>query len=100
MEFRPERWLQDGSEATKGKIHRMEGVWLGFGGGSRSCPGQNLARFCVVKGVVSLLLGFEVEVEGTPKIKGWFSVHMGNVGVRFRPRGQKDDRGGVAVVCG
>jgi hypothetical protein len=84
--FRPERWMPDGTAQKKEEIHRMEGVWLGFGGGSHSCPGQHLARFCVVKGVARVLGEFEVGVEGEPRVRGWFSAHMSGVRVMFRPR--------------
>lgn len=84
--FLPERWLSDGTEETKQKIGRLDANWMGFGGGSRSCPGQYLARFFVVKILAALLLNFEVVIKGEPKFKGWFSCHVYGVDVMFKRR--------------
>lgn len=96
--FSPERWLADGSEAKKKEIARMDAVWMGFGGGSRSCPGQHLARFCVVKVLARLLNEFEIEVEGEVEVRGWFSAHVGGVGVRFRERRGGEGRGSEYTI--
>jgi hypothetical protein len=85
-EYRPERWLQDGTEEKKHKIGRLEQAWLGFGGGSRSCAGQNLARLLVVRLAVRLVQEFRVEVKGKPFLIGWFESHFSGVDVRFSPR--------------
>ncbi|KAF2472492.1 cytochrome P450, partial [Lindgomyces ingoldianus] len=88
-EFQPERWLSNGTEDDKSRIGRMDACWLGFGGRSRSCPGQYLARFFVVKALVGMfgVGGFNVEVRGEPEFKGWFSVHMNaRTEVRFAVR--------------
>jgi hypothetical protein len=85
--YRPERWLQDGTDGQKNKVGRLDQVWLGFGGGSRSCPGQNLARVLIVRLMVRLVQDFELEIRGEPFIKGWFAAHFSGVDVQFRPRG-------------
>ena len=83
--FQPERWMSDGSEERRKEIGRMDACWLGFGGGSRNCPGQHLGRFFVVKLLARLMVEFGegVEVRGMPEFQGWFSVHMHGVDVRF-----------------
>ncbi|KAF2713976.1 cytochrome P450 [Pleomassaria siparia CBS 279.74] len=84
--FNPDRWIGDGSEECKRKIGDMDACWLSFGGGSRSCPGQHLARVLTVKFLVAMfgVGGLDVEVRGTPWFKAWFSCHMGGIGVKFR----------------
>ncbi|KAF2735899.1 cytochrome P450, partial [Polyplosphaeria fusca] len=84
--FKPERWLPDGTEEKKRAIGRMDGVWLGFGGGSRSCPGQHLARFFVIKLLARLFGEFEVEVRGKPDFHGWFSTHLYGIEVSLKQR--------------
>jgi hypothetical protein len=84
--FRPERWIQDGSEARVKQIGRMNQVWMGFGGQSRSCPGQNLARFFVVKGMMNVVKEVDVECVGQPEFLGWFATQIRGVGVKFLER--------------
>jgi hypothetical protein len=84
--FSPERWLQDGTESKTREIGLMNQVWMGFGGQSRSCPGQNLARFFVVKGMKRIVESMDLEVEGQPEFRGWFATQIRGVGVRFLPR--------------
>lgn len=84
--FLPERWLSDGTKEKKREIGRLDACWMGFGGGSRSCPGQYLARFLVVHLLARLVLEFDMQVKGSPVLKGWFSVHLHGVDVSFRPR--------------
>jgi cytochrome P450 len=84
--FKPERWLQDGTDEQKQKIGRLDQIWLGFGGGSRSCPGQYLAKVLMVRLVVRLVQEFEFEVRGRPFIKGWVSAHLSGVDVLFKPK--------------
>ncbi|CAO2647542.1 Nn.00g084640.m01.CDS01 [Neocucurbitaria sp. VM-36] len=84
--FDPDRWLADGTEAKKKEIGRLEGLWMGFGGGSRSCVGQHLARFFVVKILARLVLEFDVEISGTPEFGGWFPEGMEGVDARFLER--------------
>jgi hypothetical protein len=83
--FNPERWLPDGTEEKKKAIGRMNGAWLSFGGGSRSCPGQYLAKFFVIKLLARLFseFGDGVEVRGEADFVGWFSCHFRGVDVRF-----------------
>jgi hypothetical protein len=87
--FRPERWLQDGTEARVKEIGKMNQAWMGFGGQSRSCPGQNLARLFVVKGMKRLVEEVDVECVGEPEFLGWFATQIRGVGVRFLERGIK-----------
>jgi hypothetical protein len=84
--FKPERWLQDGTEGKTRQIARMNQVWMGFGGQSRSCPGQNLARFFVVKGVKRIIESVDLEVSGEVEFRGWFATQIRGVGVKFLPR--------------
>jgi hypothetical protein len=85
-EFRPERWLQDGTETKIKEIGRMNQFWMGFGGQSRSCPGQNLARLFVVKGMKRVIEEVDMEVNGKPEFWGWFVTHVSGVGVKFLPK--------------
>lgn len=84
--FNPDRWLPDGTEDKKKEIGRMDTYWLGFGGGSRSCPGQYLARFFVIKLLARLFGEFDVNVKGEAEFQGWFSTHLYGVDVRFVER--------------
>lgn len=83
--YNPDRWLPDGTEEKKRVIGRMEACWLGFGGGSRSCPGQYLARLFVIKLLARLFTDFGdgVEVKGEADFVGWFSCHFQGADVRF-----------------
>jgi hypothetical protein len=85
--FYPERWLRDGTEEKKREIGRMDQFWMGFGGQSRSCPGQTLGRFFVIKGMKRLVEEFDMEVEGEPVFHGWFATGLSAVGVRFKEMG-------------
>ena len=116
-EFRPERWLEgDGEGGGDGKLgedgesgeagelceggqkeRRTKAVqqdWqrnnINFGGPSRTCPGQSLARMVYTKAVVCLLRHVRFDVEG----EGWkgraaegFVARMKGVrvGVRVEP---------------
>jgi hypothetical protein len=84
--FRPERWLRDGTEEKRREVGRMDQFWMGFGGQSRSCPGQTLGRFFVIKEMKRLVEECEMEVEGEPVFHGWFATGLSGVGVRFRER--------------
>ncbi|KAF2117272.1 cytochrome P450 [Lophiotrema nucula] len=84
--FKPERWLHDGSEEGKRAVGQLDSCWLGFGGGSRSCPGQYLARFFVIKLLARLFGEFDVEVRGEPKFASWFSCHFYGVEVSMKER--------------
>jgi cytochrome P450 len=84
--FDPDRWLPNGTEQKAKELGRMDGVWMGFGGGGRSCPGQYLARFFVVKALARLVLECDVELNGEPEIGGWFQCTMRGVGMRVKKR--------------
>jgi cytochrome P450 len=94
--FRPDRWLpegtegdgtkDDGIEEKRAMISRMENIWMGFGGGSRSCPGQHLARFIVVKTLARLVEECEVEVQGEPVFGGWFQCTLGGLRMSVRDK--------------
>lgn len=56
--FRPARYL----DASPNQLHAMNGANLAFGGPSRSCPGQHLAKIAVIKVVAAIFLHFEVEI--------------------------------------
>lgn len=81
--FWPERWMNDGTEEKKKEIGRMDHYWMGFGSANRSCPGQNLGRFFVIKAVKRIIEEFDVEVTGKMEIIGWFATGMRDVGVKF-----------------
>jgi hypothetical protein len=87
--FDPDRWLPDGTEERRRKIGRMDSVWMGFGGGSRSCPGQHLARFFVIKALARLVMSCDVEVNGEPEIGGWFQCTLTGVGISVKERKMK-----------
>jgi len=59
---------------------------MGFGGGSRSCPGQHLARFFVVKTLARLVTECDVELNGEPEIGGWFQCTTRGVGMSVKER--------------
>ncbi|KAJ4377723.1 hypothetical protein N0V83_000552 [Neocucurbitaria cava] len=84
--FDPDRWLADGTESKKREIGRLDGLWMGFGGGSRSCVGQHLARFFVIKLLARLVLEFDVRISGTPTFGGWFPEGVEGVDARFLER--------------
>lgn len=84
--FWPERWMNDGTEEKKKEIGRMDHYWMGFGGQNRSCPGQNLGRFFVVKAAKRIIEEFDLELRGEMEVVGWFATGMRGVGVKFVPR--------------
>jgi len=85
-DFNPERWLSGGSEDKTREIGRMDSMWMGFGGGGRSCPGQHLARFFVVKTLARLVMKCDVEITGEPEIGGWFQCTMKGVDISVKER--------------
>lgn len=87
--FLPDRWLQDCTPEKKAKIGRMDTFWMGFGGQSRSCPGQYLGRMFVIKVLARLVEEFDFEVEGEPEFAGWFAALISGVKVRFLERGDR-----------
>jgi hypothetical protein len=84
--FLPDRWLPDGTEQKKKEIGRMDALWLGFGGKSRSCPGQHMGRMFVIKALARLLEGFDIDTSGTPRWGGWFAVDLKGVDTSFKER--------------
>lgn len=84
--FLPDRWLADGTERKKSEIGRMDALWLGFGGRSRSCPGQHMGRMFVIKALARLVEQFEIDTRGTPRWGGWFAADLKDVDVRFSER--------------
>ncbi|QUC16343.1 uncharacterized protein UV8b_00584 [Ustilaginoidea virens] len=87
----PSRWL--GGEAatgpgdgpTVGTLRAMEKYSLNWGGGSRSCPGRNLAELMVFKVVATLFANFDVEVSipGDADKEAYFLSMLSGVKVRF-----------------
>jgi hypothetical protein len=82
--FLPERWSADGTEEKKKAIGRMDQFWMGFGGQSRNCPGQNMGRFFVLKVIARIVQEFDMETIGEPNFIGWFAVSLKGVGVKFK----------------
>lgn len=58
-EFKPERWLSGDEDHIK----TMERYNLLFGGQSRSCPGQNLAKLIISSVVPRLFRNFDIQVK-------------------------------------
>jgi cytochrome P450 len=56
-EFRPERWLEEATEAQRGK---MANYLFSFGAGARTCVGRNISFLEMYKLVPALLRTFEV----------------------------------------
>ncbi|KAK4091631.1 hypothetical protein Purlil1_4061 [Purpureocillium lilacinum] len=88
--FDPGRWL--GAEAgAEARLRAMDRYNLGWGGGSRSCPGRNLAELVVFKVVTGLLRHFDVEVTEMPpeeEQRAYFLSMLTGVRVRFLPAGE------------
>ncbi|PFH57175.1 hypothetical protein XA68_15404 [Ophiocordyceps unilateralis] len=81
--FRPDRWLRGETEGQR-MITRCN---LSWGGGSRSCPGRQLAQLVVLKVVTRLLDRFDVMVKMPPPAAGraYFLSMLTGVKVRFLP---------------
>lgn len=93
-DFKPERWLAEDTRA-------MERLNLMWGGGSRTCPGRQLAELVVGKVIPALVAQFDVEVE-VPPVEGmpvYFMSMMSGVKARFKARekGAAGD-GGNSIV--
>lgn len=84
--FMPDRWLPDGTEQKRKEIGRMDALWLGFGGRSRSCPGQHMGRMFVIRALARLIEQFEIDTSGTPRWGGWFAVDLKGIDVKFSER--------------
>lgn len=80
--FLPERWLTKDKEA----LRRMDAAWMGFGGSGRSCPGQYMGRFFVIKLLARLVQDFDIKVDGELKFEGWFATLAKGPEVRYQQR--------------
>lgn len=81
-EFRPERWLE--SEARTKMLERYS---LSWGGGSRGCPGRNLAELIVMKAVVAIVESFRIEVQvpSEEEMPSYFLSMMSGVRATMTP---------------
>ncbi|OAA45609.1 Cytochrome P450 family protein [Metarhizium rileyi] len=90
--YNPGRWLcaETGAEAATATagLRMMDKYSLSWGGGSRSCPGRNLAELLVFKVIAALFQRFEVEVAIPPDAdkEAYFLSVLSGVMVRFLPR--------------
>ena len=85
--FRPERWL----EATPEALKRMEGAFLSFGGGSRTCLGRHISMMELTKFVPQLLRQFELEWAGPEpewQISAYFFAKQTGVKMKLIPRSE------------
>ncbi|SPO04673.1 related to pisatin demethylase [Cephalotrichum gorgonifer] len=89
-EFIPDRWLE--AEDSR----RMERSSLIWGGGSRTCPGRQLAELVVLKVITALFEKFYIEVEVPPEdeMPVYFMSMMSGVRARFLERGGAGDGDG------
>ncbi|KAM0328720.1 hypothetical protein ACHAQA_005133 [Verticillium albo-atrum] len=53
--FRPERWLDE----DKAKLSQMDGYWMPFGSGSRTCIGKNISLLEMNKLIPAIVKKFE-----------------------------------------
>jgi len=91
-EFRPERY----SEASKARRFELDAHSLAFGGASRSCPGQSLARVALLKSVAAMFLHFTFDVLSEEEAMNYkakreecfFVVKWYDVWVKLRSRGE------------
>ncbi|OAA69128.1 general substrate transporter [Cordyceps fumosorosea ARSEF 2679] len=87
--FDPRRWVVSGSssaEIDEGRVRALERYSLNWGGGSRTCPGRQVAEMIVLKCVVCLLERFEVlTADPVPEDHGptYFLAMLTGVRVRF-----------------
>jgi cytochrome P450 len=90
-EYNPERWLNDDDPA---KVRVMDKINLTWGGGSRSCPGRNLAELVVNKVVPALLREFDLEITALPdesEMPCYFMSMLTGVKAKFIPVGRGSD---------
>lgn len=89
--FNPARYL----DASPDQLHAMTAVNLAFGGPSRSCPGQYLAKVALWKIVATIFLHFEIKIlddkeareyGGGRKEESFFVVKMYGIWMRLRSR--------------
>lgn len=65
-EFRPERWLEAQAEAEAGhkeRLQQMEGYYMPFGLGSRTCIGRHISIMEMAKLMPRLLREFDLQLE-------------------------------------
>ncbi|KAK9436513.1 FAD/FMN-containing dehydrogenase [Metarhizium brunneum] len=91
--YDPGRWLcaetvDETAAATSASVRMMDKYSLSWGGGSRSCPGRNLAELLVLKVIATLFRRFEVEVAIPPDAdkEAYFLLVLSGVKVKFLPR--------------
>ncbi|KAI5810819.1 pisatin demethylase [Pyronema omphalodes] len=76
-EWRPERWTEAGEKERK----RMDGAFLGFGAGSRTCIGKNISRLEMFKLVPWMVASYEMELANPNKewdlFNAWFVKQTG-----------------------
>ncbi|ETS80072.1 hypothetical protein PFICI_07601 [Pestalotiopsis fici W106-1] len=58
--FRPERWL----ESSKQSLSAMEGYWMPFGAGSRTCIGKNISLLEINKLIPAFIRRFDLLPQG------------------------------------
>lgn len=64
-DFRPERWLQDDNETTEQfqqRLAAMNAADLGFGGGTRSCLGKNMALIQLYKMAATIIARYDLQL--------------------------------------
>lgn len=85
-EFKPERWLSGDED----HVRTLERYNLLFGGQSRSCPGQNLARLIIGLVVPQLFRNFDIQVKvpegGFDNYPPQFWTMLSGSKVKFVPR--------------
>jgi cytochrome P450 len=89
--FRPERWLEADPETRR----LMERYNLTWGGGTRTCPGRNLAEMILHKVVPALIREFEItaKVPRDEDMPMYFMAMMTGVKATFWQRGGRNTRG-------
>lgn len=87
-DFVPERWM-----AARRAVD-MNRYNLIFGGGARTCPGQNLAELIISKVVPTLIRHFEIQVEMPREedVRYYFMAMLTGVKVRFVERRSTQQR--------
>ncbi|KAL7919277.1 cytochrome P450 [Trichoderma austrokoningii] len=90
-EFKPERWLNGDED----QLRTLERYSLLFGGQSRSCPGQNLARLIIGLVVPRLFRNFDIQVsvpEGAfDNYPPQFWTMLSGSKIKFVPRQDSQD---------
>lgn len=60
LEYRPERWLDDGEPGAKARLAAMNRAMFVFGVGPHTCLGRNIALLEIYKTIPTILRCFEV----------------------------------------